>query len=465
MNADKKKIAADCWKKGTEAMAKENWAYAVAMFSKSVELEPDNVAYRQHLRGVEYRLHKNNKSVGRLASMKLMPVKGRIKKARMQQKWVELDRAAEEGLAVNPWDAQLNADMAEACARLGFQGPAIFGYEKALDEDPGNRDYNRALAKILEDRGEYSRAIECWRRIYKLDPLDSEARSKVTQLEATSMIERKGYEGAQSTRDVQTGYDYDRPAKSAIPDSVEGPGMSLENDLKHAIRKAPADKENYLKLADLYRREKRLEEAAEMFRKALQVSGGDTNIRELLEDVELDQLRHNIGLAKAAAQNNPAEGDAQVAALKKELLQREIEVFSSRVERYPKDAGRKLELARRFMKVKKFDTAIPLLQGSVVDVRIEGEVLLLLGKCFLAIGNRVVAMRQLERVLPKLNAHDRADLFCEAHYILARLYEESGDRDKAENHYNEILAVDYAYKDARQRFEKLQGGGDSKQAQ
>jgi tetratricopeptide (TPR) repeat protein len=466
MNTDKNKIAAECFKKGTEAMAKENWDYAVNMFAKAAELVPDNILYRQNLRGTECRLYKNNKSGARMATMKLMPIKAKIKKARMQEKWSELDRLAEDGLAVNPWDPQLNADMAEACAKQGYQNPAVFGYEKALAEDPDNKEYNRSLALLLEDRGEYGRAIEFWKHLQRLDPYDSEARSKVTSLEATKIIERKGYETAQTTRDVQTGYDYDRPVKKAVPDAVEGPGVSIEADLKYAIRKAPAEKENYLKLADYYRREKRLDDAADTLAQALQVSGGDTNVREILEDVDLDRMKHGAAVALAASQKDAQDqrSAAQAAALVKELLQREIEVFSSRVERYPNDSRWKLELAKRLMKVKKHDQAIPLLQRAQTDVRIEGEVLVRLGKCFLAVGNRTLAVKQFERVIPKLNAHDRPDLFAEAHYILGRLYEEAGDREKAEHHYNEVLAVDYGYKDARQRFDNLQkgAGGDKK---
>ena len=37
-----------------------------------------------------------------------MRARGRIKKAQFSETWVEVDKAAEEGLKVNPWDAQLN---------------------------------------------------------------------------------------------------------------------------------------------------------------------------------------------------------------------------------------------------------------------------------------------------------------------------------------------------------------------
>ena len=40
---DRKRIAAECFRKGTEAMNKENWDYAIDMFSKSMLMEADNL--------------------------------------------------------------------------------------------------------------------------------------------------------------------------------------------------------------------------------------------------------------------------------------------------------------------------------------------------------------------------------------------------------------------------------------
>ncbi len=56
----KRKIAVDCWRRGNEAMPKENWDYAIQMYKTSVELCPENPTYRQHLRFAESKKHDNN---------------------------------------------------------------------------------------------------------------------------------------------------------------------------------------------------------------------------------------------------------------------------------------------------------------------------------------------------------------------------------------------------------------------
>jgi hypothetical protein len=45
----------------------------------------------------------------------------------------------------------------------------------------------------------------------------------------------------------------------------------------------------------------------------------------------------------------------------------------------------------------------------------------------------------------------------ESRYLLGRLAQEAGRRDESIEHYNEVISMDYGYKDARERLEKLQG--------
>ena len=67
-----------------------------------------NLTYRQTLRGCEERKYGNNGSGARMAGMKLMKIRGQIKKAQMKEDWQEINKLAEEGLKINPWDSPLN---------------------------------------------------------------------------------------------------------------------------------------------------------------------------------------------------------------------------------------------------------------------------------------------------------------------------------------------------------------------
>jgi tetratricopeptide (TPR) repeat protein len=460
MAPDKNKIAKDCFARGSAAMAQQNWDYAIEMFGQCAMLVPDNVVFRQSLRGCEEKKYNGNKKGARMAGIKLAGIKSRIGMARKKADWEALDRAAEEGLTVNPWDPQLNADMAKACEERGFRECAVWGYRQAATLDPKSKEFMRSLALALEAKANYLDAIKCWERLLQLNPLDSEARSKINQLEARSAMQKGGYEAAESTQELRTGYDFDTKSKQDGPRPADGPGMSVEADLQRAIRKEPANKDNYLKLADYYRRQKQLEPALEQYQKALEVSGGDFNIREQAEDVELEIMRNNLALAKTAAGESPDDEVAKEnsVALAKELIKREIDVFSRRMARNTTNMGLKFELAKRYMRIGKIDLAIPLLQQAGSDTRIQNEVLVALGKCFHATGQKDLALRQFDKAIPNINPQDKSELLVEAHYLAGRLCEELKKRDIAENHFGEVIAIDYTYKDARRRLERLQKG-------
>ena len=336
--------------------------------------------------------------------------------------------------------------------------------------DKNSKDLHRKLAEILAEKREYDEARRMWEHVYKLDPLDGEARNMITGMDTLKTTDRGGYDDAKSTQDVAANKD-EKKNKTAYDDYATGgmtqskglaPGESLENDLKQAIRKEPENVSNYAKLATYYRKNKQLDDAYETLTKALQISGNSPDIRELLEDVELDKMKFNIdlGKAKAAKSTDPVLRE-NIAALSLELIQREIEILSARVERYPQDMNKKYDLATRFMKVQKWTLAIPLLQRASQDPRLKGKALLALGKCFINDNKLPLARGQLERAVPELNHENDPDAFKEGHYWLGRVLEKLGDKAGAEKHYGEVLVVDYDYKDTRDRLEKLQGGPSS----
>lgn len=454
-----RKIAGLSWQRGTEAMSKQNWDFAVQMFSQCASLVPDNLTYRQTLRGCQEKKYNNNKTGASMAFLKVNAARSKVKKAQKAQQWREMDRAAEEGLALNPWDVQFNSDVGDACRELGYDDVAVFAYQSAVQAQPDNKEQLKKLGEMLEIKGDYQGAISCFEKIFKLDPLNGEARSKVTQLRADSVIDRGGYEKAESTREVTQGYEQSVRGNAANPQEVATPGESPEADLQRMIRKEPQNEAHYLKLGALYSREGRLEDAAKILQQAVDING-NVSIREQLEDVQIAILKRNIDQARTAAGKGDEAAKAKLAKLEIEMRDQQIEIFARRIERYPADMKMKFEQAERLFRAKNFSQATKMLQQAARDPRIEGPVLLMLGKCFLAEKQNVLALRQLEKAVTKFDSGENSKEFCDCHYLMARLYEEAGQKEKAVNSYTEVMAIDYDYRDARARQQKLleQGG-------
>jgi tetratricopeptide (TPR) repeat protein len=457
---EKRKIARQFFTRATQAESKQNWDYAVEMWQNAVKLVPDNQEFRLHLRLAQRQKHGNNGKGTK--SMTVRSLRSKAKKASSKEEWAEADNIAEQGLNLNPWDVGLLTEVGRSCFERGFHNMAAINYNWAVEQDKENIDLMKKLAESFEVQAKYKEAIAIWERIHKLDPMDSNARSKVTQLHAETVMDRGGYEDAEDTKSVRqeqkSAYDDFDPGASKSGQPEVGPGMSVEADLKRAIRKSPETVEPYLKLASFYRSNKQLEQAAETLKEGMQVSG-DLKVRELYEDVSLDLNRHNYELARAASAADPEDEITKdnVKALKIELMKQEISVLSSRVETYPRDSKLKFELAKRFYQVKQIEKAIPLLQKASADNRISAEVGVLLGKCFIAVKKANLAISSLTKALPAIDTHDQADIFCDTHYLLGQLFEAKKDLAKAEEHYNEVIGLNYEYRDALQRLEKIQG--------
>ena len=264
---------------------------------------------------------------------------------------------------------------------------------------------------------------------------------------------------------------WEREEKSALLLGVDLPGQSGHTHIVPAQGARFNERQSYVQV--LFPKEKiaaapslecgcEMDDAFETLTTALQISGNSPDVRELLEDVELDKQKHNIelGKAKAAKSNDPTMRE-NIAALAQDMLKREIEIFSARVERYPKDMNRKYELAIRFMRVQKWSLAIPLLQQASQDPRLKGKALLKLGMCFIYDKKLPLARGQLERAAPDMDFNNDPDSFKECHYWLGRVLEQLGDKAGAEKHYGDVVVVDYDYKDTTKRLEDIQGGPSS----
>jgi tetratricopeptide (TPR) repeat protein len=284
------------------------------------------------------------------------------------------------------------------------------------------------------------------------------------------MLDRKGLEDAESTRDVKVeptqpvnAYEEDRRARKGQQKSADAPGESAEADLIHAIRKDPANVGLYLKLADLYKAARDFGKAQDQLTKALELSPSNGEIRELILDVQLSRLREEAGEADARARANPGKERLveKARGLQQEVVQKELELFTLGVELNPTDLKKKFELAQRLASrhIKQFSKAIPLLQQAASNPSLKVDALVLLGECFARDGKSDLARRQLEKAIEGLGFADRPEAFKTAHYLLGRLYQAAGKNEQAEHHYGEVLAVDYEYRDVLKRMEELAGSG------
>src|SRR5690242_19930646 len=106
---------------GNDAAMKGNLDYAIAMYRQACKCVPDNLMYRQSLRGVERKKYNNDpKKVGMLAGMKNQPLLMKAKSSRSKGRHNEALEHCEDAFANNPWDVAAAQVGAEAAEELGI---------------------------------------------------------------------------------------------------------------------------------------------------------------------------------------------------------------------------------------------------------------------------------------------------------------------------------------------------------
>ena len=444
---DKKKIAADCYRRGTDALNAKNFPFAVEMYQTCAQLAPGNLMYRQILRGAERKMYGDNGTgAGGLSKLKISKAKSAAKAAVKKEDYEAADKALEEGLKLNPWDPQLNYELAQVARKQDHLEVAEFAMGIAVQADPNDDDMLEAFADTLCDLNKYDQASKIWSKISELRPNDGEARANISRMSVLNTQHRGGYEDADNTNDVRV--------KEAEFNKKLNKDQQTEQDeigaLERAIRKSPKETQNYSKLGDLLADRKEYQKAFDVLGEGLKIDPGNAGLVEEQQKIELTLLRKSVRDLQEGG-----DKDAIMQA-RKTLLRREIEIYSDWVKRRPQDMDVKYELAQRLMQIKKFQAAIPLLQKATQSPKHKAKAYVGLGRAFIQDKKLSLARGQFERAIPDLNSETDPDTFIDAHYLLGRVCEELGETEKAEDYYGEVLVHNYEYKDAKDRLERLQ---------
>ncbi|MFH5803754.1 tetratricopeptide repeat protein [Alienimonas sp. DA493] len=453
-----KEIAKKSWQHGNGALSKQNFDLAIQMYYQAAQKDPGNLLYRQSLRGAERKKYGDNGTGASMKGVKLMGVKGRIKKARSKSDWAALDGAAEEGLKIDPWDTEMNLAVADAAEAREHYEVAKFAVDAALARNKEDVKLLTRYANLLEELEEFEPALVLWGQIKKLTPDDPNIDRKMTQLHTSKMINKTQADEGEGTRAMQqaaTAYD----EASGLGGGADGPGQDPIADLQRQIRKQPDDPNPRVRLADLLFKKGKLKEAAATMKEAAELSG-DLSIKERYEDMMLADLRAEVDASKQKARKLKDEKRMERAKkYEAQLTEKEIDILTRRAENHPKNMRVKYDLGTRLLARREVAKAIPMLQQATTDNRLESDARVSLGEAFLLDGKRPLAKRQFLNALETIDVHEQADLFCKCHYALGRLAEEAKEIREAEKHYSEVLGVDYGYRDANDRLTKLADQG------
>lgn len=456
LSAEQRRAAVGQFERANQVLAAGNFDYGLQLLLNCCQLDPANAVYRKALRQSQKAKYRHNEHGQKLAYVRTLRGRWRLRKALLQKDYLSALVYAEQILMRNPWDLATHLLMAQAFEALDLLDLAVWTLEQVRPHHAKDPRVNRPLARLFERRGNFQHAIALWELIRKEVPTDIEAQHKVKDLAVSATIAKGRYEEAVQGNaptplvtlqgDTKTEKALTDETATSLP--AAGPTLPKEAAVLYARVKAnPTNANAYLHLAGYYRRAEQLDEARAIIQEGLGPTGNHFELALELLDLDIEPFRRDLAVAEERLKKQPNSPEMQRvrASLLKEVNARELDYYRRRVDRFPTDAAARFEMALRLLRGNLIDEAIKGLQAIRSDPRHHGRVLFYLGFCFKTRKNWRLAQRNFEEALPALREDDEG-LYKEALYLLAVGCAEAGDRDRAVELACELANVDFGYK-------------------
>ncbi len=455
---------------GAKQASQDKYDYAIELFTGCVQGDPGNLEYVQSFMTNLQKKYGSAKKLGPMVQFKERGARAALKKAVAQCAW---DEAIQQGIAVllvNPWDVPTLTAMATACggvmneegatASLTYGDCELYYLKCAYDALPKDVEVCIQLAEALTKRERWVEAINFWHKVELLRPDDELPKRQIATI---TVLQHQA-------KDPK----YEADKKSAgKPGSGKKEEFTHEDRLKQRIQRNPKDLAGYEELAGLYVNTDRFADAEEVLKQKLAVTNNDPTVLEEIEDVQLKALRTKMIEAGNKAKQTGSDADKkEYERLRMTVIEKELDVYLNRCERYPNNLVFRYELAQRYQWKGDISEAIKQYQIAKADPRKRGMCLINLGQCFRAIKQYHLAMNHFEEAVLEIPDRDHENKK-EAHRQAGKLAMGLKDLAKAEKYLTTLASMDYTYKDASELLERLhrmkdeedKGGGPAKRSE
>lgn len=435
--------------------AQEQYDYAAELLTQCVLGEPGNMQYAQKFVDTLRRKYNHNKRGVSFAQFKTRAARNALKKAISGEQWAEAIKHGVAALKLNPWDVPTLMAMAQAVEHLGSRECQLYYLKAALEVNPKDVAVNKACAVVLQAVGQLDQAIACLRRAEQEAPDDEEIQRRIAELLVRKTIKVDQQQAQDElTRTIQA-----HKADGAADEEE----LTPEERLKRRLQRDPNHLPTAYELAQLLANQGRYDEAEEVFAKAYEASGRSPDVKERWEDLQVRRLRAEVTAARKRRQEGP-EAEARYQRLRKQLNDKEKEVWRHLCERYPNNMRFRYDLGLRYQFAGEYQEAIKLFQVARSDPRCRGLCNLALGECFQQIKQHRLAMNHYHSAIQEIPDRD-ADNKKKALYQAGRLAMALKDYAAAEQYLTQLAGLDFSFRDVSELLDKLAAIADDDKAQ
>jgi tetratricopeptide (TPR) repeat protein len=450
--------------RGSDALSRENYDYAIDLFTQILTREPANYDVRKLLRAAQ--LRKAGGGGGLLKKLwgdaKSSPLIAKAQIPLHAGNYVEALQIAEQVLSKEPQNSAAHRIVVDAAAKMEMPKTAVLSLEILAGNSPKDREVAIKFANALADTGDVVRAENLLAALSREFPADIELAQALKNISARKTMEKGGYdalaEGKGSYRDILKDAEEAKHLEQENRQvKAEDAAENLIKEYESRLQTEPNNLKVMRNLADLYTQKKEFGKAFEFYGKikATDIGAADALLDKAIAEATARKFDHDMAQLDQTAPDY-AEKAAKIQAEKQAYQLAECQ---KRAERYSTDLQIRFELGQLYFQMGKISEAIAEFQKSQTNPNRKIKSMNYLGQCYARRNMNELAVRTLESALKEKLTWDEEKK--DIAYNLGSVFEKMGKRVEMIKQYEDIFAVDSTYKDVGKKMDDYynnQGG-------
>lgn len=449
----------ELFERGTAALQRKNWDYAITILSQVLQKEPAFYEAREALRASQFK--KAEASTGFFkrflssASNSPMIAKGQIM---LRSNPLEVINIAEQILNSDPNSTAAHKLLAEAALEANLPRTAALSLEIARKHSPNDKEIGLRLGEALARAGQSAKAETVYRELERAYPNDQSILQSLKNVVAKRTMAEGGYDalssGEGSYRDIL------KNKAEAVSLEQERREVKAEDvadrliaEYEVRIEKEPQNLKLLRSVAELYVQKKEYDRALEYYNRMLQTEGvNDPSLERAISETHSKKFDHALNQLDNSAPNYSEEK----GRIEGEKLLYQVAEVKRQVEKYPTDLQLRYELGQLYFQAGKLSEAIQEFQRAQSNPHIRIAALSRLGQCFAQRGMNDLAARTLQNAIKEKIVFD--DEKKELVYLLGCVLEKAGKKEEAIEQFKQVYEIDIGYKDVAKKVDDYYSG-------
>ena len=446
--------------KGNDALSRENYDYAIDLFSQVIGRVPEVVEVRKALRKAQ-----QGKAAAKGGGFfkKVFSSAGsapQVAKAQMalNNNPAEAMAIAEQVLNSDANNSTAHRIIVAAAEALDMPQTAVMSLEVLWKQHPKDKDINIHFAEALGKIGEVKLAERLLIELRAALPNDPDVHQALKNSSAARTLGEGGY------KEIGKG---DGSYRQILRNEDEAKGLEQENRVQKTedvterligeyearLQAEPNQPKLMRSLAELYTEKKRFDKAQVWYERLKATDmGNDASLDQAMAKTAVRKLDHE------AEQLDPTAPDftERSAALQAEKLTFRLSECQQRVEKYPTDLAFRFELGTLYFQTGKIGDAIAEFQKARNNPNKRIAAMSGLAQCFAKRKMNDLAAKTLQEALKEKLVFDdeKKDLI----YQLGSVFETMGKKEDAIEQFKLIYETDIGYKDVAAKVDAYYAG-------